>query len=318
MAERQPDVAAPPAAPPRAGAGEAGRLAGLGADRRLRRAWQMFRRDPAAIFGLSIISLIVCAAVLAPFIAPHSPDSVDPLRRLLPPFWVAPKGSATYLLGTDAVGHDMLSRIIYGARVSLAISLISVALSGAFGVVLGLVAGYYGHLADTLIMRLVDIQLAYPLILFAITVAAIFGAGVVNLIVVLVIANWVTYARVVRGEVLSRKQLQYVEAARVNGCRDSRIIRMHILPNVFSSILVIFTLQVAFVLVLESGLSFLGVGVEPSIPTWGSMLNDGRNYLMTAWWVETFPGLAIMLTVLGINVLGDWIRDVLDPQLQIH
>lgn len=161
------------------------------------------------------------------------------------------------------------------------------------------------------------LPLAFPLILFAITVAAIFGAGLRNLVLVLVIANWVTYTRVVRSEVLVRRQLQYVEAARLNGCSNGRIIRLHILPNVFSSILVVFTLQIAFVLILESGLSFLGLGVEPSIPTWGSMLNEGRNYFMTAWWIETWPGLAIMFTVLGINLLGDWIRDVLDLQVRI-
>ncbi len=186
---------------------------------------------------------------------------------------------------------DILSRIIYGARISLGVSLISVFLSSVVGITLGLIAGYYGRWPDAIIMRLVDIQLAYPLILFAITVAAIFGASLRNLIVVLVIANWVTYTRVVRGEVLVRRQTQYVEAARVNGCRDVRIIRSHILPNVFSSILVIFTLQVAFVLILESGLSFLGLGVEPTIPTWGSMLNEGRTYILTAWgWRPSRPG----------------------------
>jgi len=284
---------------------------------RWRRALLSLRRDPSAIFGLIILSIVIFAALFAPWISPHDPGLVDPLKRLLPPFWSEPQGSMEHILGTDAVGRDILSRIIYGARISLSVSLISVLLSSALGVSLGLLAGYYGRWADAIIMRLVDIQLAYPLILFAITVAAIFGASLRNLIIVLVIANWVTYTRVVRGEVLVRRQTQYVEAARVNGCRDGRIIRQHILPNVFSSILVIFTLQVAFVLILESGLSFLGLGVEPTIPTWGSMLNEGRNYIMTAWWLETFPGLAIMFTVLGINLLGDWIRDVLDPQLRI-
>lgn len=286
------------------------------------RRWRRWRRalqqDPAAIFGLSILSIILLAAILAPLIAPQDPEAVDPLKRLLPPFWVQPKGTLTYLLGTDAVGRDILSRIIYGARISLSVSLVSVILSSLVGVTLGLLAGYYGRWVDAVIMRIVDVQLAYPLILFAITIAAIFGASLRNLIIVLVIANWVTYTRIVRGEVLVRKRMQYVEAARVNGCRDGRIIGRHILPNVFSSVLVIFTLQVAFVLILESGLSFLGLGVEPTIPTWGSMLNEGRTYIMTAWWVETFPGLAIMLAVLGINMLGDWIRDVLDPQLRIE
>lgn len=285
--------------------------------RRWRRAVNSLRHDPSAIFGVIILGIVIVAALFAPWLSPHDPGLVDPLKRLLPPFWVEPQGSMQHILGTDAVGRDILSRIIYGARISLGVSLVSVFLSSLVGVTLGLVAGYYGRWADAIIMRLVDIQLAYPLILFAITVAAIFGASLRNLIIVLVIANWVTYTRVVRGEVLVRRQTQYVEAARVNGCRDGRVIRQHILPNVSSSILVIFTLQVAFVLILESGLSFLGLGVEPTIPTWGSMLNEGRNYFMTAWWIETFPGLAIMFTVLGINLLGDWIRDVLDPQLRI-
>ena len=281
------------------------------------RVWQSWRRDPAAIFGTIILAVVLLAAFFAPFLAPHDPNAVDPLKRLLPPFWVQPKGSVTYLLGTDAVGRDILSRIIFGARISLSVSLISVLLSSIIGVTLGLLAGYYGGWVDAIIMRIVDVQLAYPLILFAITVAAVFGATLRNLILVLVIANWVTYTRLVRGEVLMRKQMQFVEAARVNGCPDRRIIRLHILPNVFSTILVIFTLQVAFVLILESGLSFLGLGVDPSIPTWGSMLNEGRSYILTAWWLETFPGLAIMFAVLGINMLGDWIRDVLDPQLRV-
>jgi peptide/nickel transport system permease protein len=284
---------------------------------RWRRILSNLQRDPAAIFGLSILMIIVIAALFAPILAPHSPDAVDPLRRLRPPLWVD-GGTTEFILGTDAVGRDILSRIIYGARVSLLVSLVSVLISSVIGVLLGLLSGYYGGWIDAVIMRLVDIQLAYPLILFAITVAAIFGAGLRNLMIVLVIANWVTYARIVRGEVLVRREMQYVEAAKVSGCRDNRILRLHILPNVFSSILVIFTLQVAFVLILESGLSFLGLGVEPSIPTWGSMLNEGRNYILTAWWVQTFPGLAIMFTVMGINMLGDWIRDVLDPQLRLE
>ncbi len=286
--------------------------------RQWQRVWQTWSQDPAAIVGTGLLVIVLLAAIFAPLLAPHDPDIVDPLKRLLPPFWIQPKGSLTHILGTDAVGRDILSRIIYGARISLAVSLISVILSSIIGVTLGLLAGYYGRWVDAVIMRIVDIQLAYPLILFAITVAAVFGASLRNLIIVLVIANWVTYTRLVRGEVLVRKQMQYVEAARVNGCKDSRIIRAHILPNVFSTSLVIFTLQVAFVLILESGLSFLGLGVEPSIPTWGSMLNEGRTYILTAWWVETFPGLAIMVAVLGINLLGDWIRDVLDPQLQVQ
>ncbi len=287
----------------------------------MRRQWQRamssLRRDPAAMFGVIVVGIVLLAALFAPLLAPYDPDLVDPLKRLLPPFWMEPDGRTEFILGTDAVGRDILSRLIYGARISLGVSVISVALSCLMGVTLGLLAGFYGGWSDALIMRIADIQLAFPLILFAITVAAIFGAGLRNLVIVLVIANWVTYTRVVRSEVLVQRQLPYVEAARLNGCSNGRIMRVHILPNVFSSILILFALQIAFVLILESGLSFLGLGVEPSIPTWGSMLNEGRNYFMTAWWIQTWPGLAIMFTVLGINLLGDWIRDVLDLQVRI-
>ncbi len=275
-----------------------------------------FISNPGAVIGLLILLVIITVAIFAPFLAPHNPDEVDPIKRFRPPFWVTPKGSTDYLLGTDAVGRDILSRIMFGARVSLLIGLVSVALSCLIGVTLGLLAGYYGKWVDNLVSRLLEIQLAYPLILFAISITAVLGSSLPNLIAVLAIANWPVYTRIVRGQVLSIKEQQYIEAVRSIGCRNYQIIFKHILPNALPSVLVLATLQLATVLILEAGLSFLGLGVEPSIPTWGSMLNEGRNYILTAWWAETFPGLAITLTVLGVNLFGDWLRDVLDPKLR--
>lgn len=278
--------------------------------------FKRFISNPGAVVGVLILLVIVIVAVFVPFLAPHNPDDVDPIKRLRPPFWVTPKGSTDYLLGTDAVGRDILSRIMYGARVSLLIGVISVSLACLLGVTLGLLAGYYGKWVDNLVSRLLEIQLAYPLILFAISITAVLGASLPNLIIVLAIANWPVYTRVVRGQVLSIKEQQYIEAVRSIGCRDYQIIFKHILPNALPSVMVLATLQLATVLILEAGLSFLGLGVEPTIPTWGSMLNEGRNYILTAWWAETFPGLAITLTVLGVNLVGDWLRDVFDPRLR--
>ncbi len=275
-----------------------------------------FISNPGAVVGMLILVVIVTVAIFAPFLAPHNPDEVDPIKRFRPPFWVTPKGSTDYLLGTDAVGRDILSRIMYGARISLLIGVISVSLACMLGVTLGMVAGYYGKWVDNLVSRLLEIQLAYPLILFAISITAVLGSSLPNLIVVLAIANWPVYTRVVRGQVLSIKEQQYIEAVRSIGCRNYQIIFKHILPNVLPTVMVLATLQLGTVLILEAGLSFLGLGVEPTIPTWGSMLNEGRNYILTAWWAETFPGLAITLTVLGVNLFGDWLRDVLDPKLR--
>jgi peptide/nickel transport system permease protein len=273
-------------------------------------------RNPSAVFGSVIVGLFILAAIAAPLLAPYDPGFTDLRLRNVPPAWVA-GGSTRHLLGTDPVGRDLLSRIIYGARVSLSISLIVTLLAASLGIFLGLVAGYYGRWLDEVLMRIADLFLAFPFILLAITIIAVLGSGLGNLILVLVITGWVQYARLVRGQVLSVKRTQYVEAAQVAGARDSRILARHILPNIIASVIVLATLQVAFVLLAESALSFLGLGVKPTIPTWGAMVNDGRLYIYNAWWVITFPGLAIMLAVLGINMLGDWLRDLLDPTLQV-
>lgn len=269
-------------------------------------------RRPAALVGLTILALVVLAAIFAPLIAPHDPNDQDVTRRLQPPF----KAGSTYVLGTDQVGRDVLSRIIYGTRVALIVGLSAVALSGAIGITLGLLSGFYGGYVDDLIGWVSNVELAFPFVLLAIAVVAVIGANLVNLVVVLSIVAWVTYARIVRAEALAIRDLEFVQAARTIGVGDIRILFRHILPNVMTPVIVIATFEVARMIISEASLSFLGLGVEPRIPSWGSMLADGRQYLATAWWIATFPGLGIVLTVLAINLVGDWLRDVLDPRLQ--
>jgi peptide/nickel transport system permease protein len=279
------------------------------------RWWGRFFTDPSAVFGGFIILVMVISAIGAPILAPYNPNKTSLLLRNTPPSWES-KGSTAHLLGTDPVGRDLLSRLIYGARISLFIGLTVTILASAFGILLGLLAGYYQSWIEEVTMRVADLFLAFPFILLAITIISVLGAGLTNLILVLVITGWVQYARLVRGQALSVKQNQYVDAARVAGASGWRILGRHILPNVAASVIVLATLQVAFVLLTEAALSFLGLGVNPSIPTWGSMVNDGRLYIYNAWWVITFPGLAIMIAVLGINMVGDWLRDILDPTLR--
>jgi peptide/nickel transport system permease protein len=277
--------------------------------------WGRFVTEPAAVFGSVILAALIIAAISAPILAPHDPIETSLRLRNVPPFWDA-KGNTDYLLGTDPVGRDLLSRIIYGARVSLFVGIVVTLLAAVLGVVVGLLAGYYGGVIDEVLMRIADLFLVFPFILLAVTIIAVLGAGITNLIITLVITGWVQYARLVRGQVLTLKEVQYVDAARVAGAKDARIIGRHILPNLLASVVVLGTLQMAFVLLTEAALSFLGLGVNPSTPTWGTMINEGRNYIYNAWWVITFPGIAILLTVLAINMLGDWLRDVLDPTLR--
>jgi peptide/nickel transport system permease protein len=276
-----------------------------------RRRWRVPRR-PAALVGMAILALVVFAAVFAPFVAPHDPNDQDVTRRLQPPF----QAGSAYVLGTDQVGRDVLSRIIYGTRVALLVGLSAVGFSGAIGITLGLLSGFYGGIVDDLIGWVSNVELAFPFVLLAIAIVAAIGANLLNLVVVLSIVAWVTYARIVRAETLAVRDLEFVQAARTIGVGDMRILFRHILPNVLTPVIVIATFEVARMIISEASLSFLGLGVEPSIPSWGSMLADGRQYLATAWWIATFPGLGIMLTVLAINLVGDWLRDVLDPRLQ--
>ncbi|MBI3086707.1 MAG: ABC transporter permease [candidate division NC10 bacterium] len=282
----------------------------------LRRVLRELVRNKAALGGLLVLLAVVASAVLAPVIAPYDPTAQEITRRLKPPGWAAPEAGLN-LLGTDHLGRDILSRIIFGARISLIIGLSAVAVAGTLGTLLGLVAGYQGGRVDDLCMRLTDTMLAMPFILLALAVIAVLGPSLRNIIFVLGITGWVSYARVVRAEVLTLRTREFVAAAQALGGGSRRIIFRHLLPNVLTPVIVIATLEVARMIILESALSFLGLGIQPPTPTWGGMLADGRAYLSTAWWLATFPGVCIMLTVLGINLLGDWLRDVLDPRLQV-
>jgi peptide/nickel transport system permease protein len=267
-------------------------------------------RGRLAVPALVVLAVIVlCAVVLAPVIAPDDPNAQDLLIRLSPPHW-----SGGHLLGTDNLGRDVLSRLIYGARISLFVGLAVAVISGTIGAVIGIVAGYRGGWADRVLMRLADVQLAFPSILLALAVVAFLGNGLWVVIIVLGVTNWVSYARVTRSSVLSLRERDFVLEARAIGVRPVTIMRRHLLPNVFAPLITIAALNVASAIVVESALSFLGLGVPADIPTWGSMLADGQLYLGTSWWIAVFPGLALMLTALSINITGDAIRDAVDPR----
>jgi len=275
-----------------------------------------FLRSRRAVLGSVFLLVIALVAVCAGVIAPADPEAIDVNHRLRPPKAVAPT-LEKYLLGGDQLGRDILSRIIYGARISLTVGVTAVLLSGSLGMLLGLLAGYYGGRTDEVIMRLADIQLAIPTILLAIALVGVLGPSLRNLILVLGITGWVIYARTIRGVVLSLREQQFVEAARALGSGDRRTLFRCILPNVWTPAIVVASQQVGFMIILESALSFLGLGVQPPTPTWGGMIADGRGYLATAWHVTTFPGLALMATVLAINFFGDGLRDILDPRLRV-
>lgn len=265
--------------------------------------------------GFIIVATVITVAIFADLLAPHNPSTNNLEDMLRPPFWFD-GGSTTYILGTDNLGRDILSRIIIGTRVSLLVGIFSVILAGIIGIIVGIFAGYYGGLIDSVLMRVVDSFLAIPSILFILVVLTVFNPSLLVLIVVIGFTNWVTYARVVRGEVLSIKEREFVKASKSIGTNNIKIMIQHIFPNILPSFIVISTLSVATTIVLEASLSFLGLGIQPPDVSWGGMLTDGRNYLATNWWLATFPGIAITVTVLGIIFLGDWLRDVLDPRTQ--
>jgi peptide/nickel transport system permease protein len=272
-------------------------------------------RHGVVLVGTLVIVASVVLAALAPALAPADPIRNDLLARLAPPMWME-GGSARHPLGTDTLGRDVVSRLLYGARVSLLVGFAAVLVAGVVGVALGLVAGYYGGRLDDLLMRLGDVQLAFPVLVLAIAVLSVLGASLGNVIVVLGLTGWVTYARIARAETLSLRHREFVEGARALGARDAAILWRHILPNVLPPITVVATFSVARTIIAEASLSFLGLGIPPPAPSWGAMLDEGRNYLTTGWWLALFPGVAILALVLGINLVGDWLRDVLDPRVE--
>lgn len=274
-----------------------------------RALWRRFTRRPAALFGLVMIVLFLAAALAAPLIAPYSPDEADFFRARQAP-------SGDHWLGTDELGRDMFSRLLYGARVSLRIGLIAVGIGVGVGVPLGLIAGYYGGMIDNVIMRIVDIMLSFPSILLAIGLVAILGPGLNNAIIAVGIVAVPVYIRQVRASVLGVKELDFVASARAAGASDGRIMRIHVLPQCLSPILVQSSLQIAAAIVAAAGLGFLGLGAPPDVPEWGTMLAKGRTYVFSAPHLTTFPGLAIMLVVMGFNLVGDALRDALDPRMR--
>jgi ABC-type dipeptide/oligopeptide/nickel transport system permease subunit len=277
---------------------------------RLRRTYQFLGGSWPIAFAMMVIVIFVVVGVLASVLAPQDPNAQDLVARLQPPL------SPGHVLGTDVLGRDVLSRLIYGTRVSLVVGFTAVALAGALGVVVGLVSGYFGGWVDSVFMRVVDAWLAFPFLLMAIAIVAILGPGLKNIVIALAITGWVVYARLVRGETLSLREREFVLSARGLGASRPAIMVQHILPNILAPILVVATLELGVVIVTEASLSFLGLGADASQSSWGQTLADGRAYITQAWWLVTLPGLAIFVVVLAVNVLGDGIRDALDPRLQ--
>jgi peptide/nickel transport system permease protein len=272
------------------------------------------KRYPLVALTLLMFFLVI-PAVFAPQVAPHDPLQGSLSKRLKPPAWQQ-GGSIEYPLGTDKLGRDNLSRIIHGARVSLIVSLVAIFVGGIVGTAVGMISGYFGGWVDAVLMRIVDISLSLPTILLALVLVAAVGPSFGTVITVLVVLLWARYARQVRGETLSIKERDFIARARVAGASHTRIMLRYIFPNVVNSLVVLATLNVGYVILLESALSFLGVGLPRPLPAWGLMIADGRELIVQAWWVSMFPGLAIMLTVLSLNLLGDWLRDHLDPKLR--
>ncbi len=266
--------------------------------------------------GLIYLLLITLFALFAPILAPYGESEQNPNRVQLPPLTTTEQGTF-HLFGTDALGRDLLTRMMYGGRISLLVGVTVVGVAALIGVPLGLISGFFGKWLDTLIMRLADTQLAVPFILLAIAIMAVLGTGLFNVIFVLGISSWVGYARIVRGTVLSLRSQPFIEAARCVGMADQRLVLRHLLPNVWTPIIVLATQGVGGAILAESSLTFLGLGISPLIPTWGAMIADGRNYLTTAWWISAFPGFLLTSTVLAIYFLGDGLRDVLDPRLRV-
>jgi len=282
---------------------------------RLARAIRLVRKSPLTCAGALIVGLVIVAALGAPLLATTDPIDQDLTAALKPPAWHA-DGSAQHPLGTDHLGRDVFSRVIYGARVSLLVGFAAVVVGGVIGASLGLLAGFRGGWTDSVIMTLADAQLAFPFILLAIGIIAVLGPSFPTLIVVIGLSGWVTYARVLRSQVLVLRSREFVDAIHALGGSVARVIARHVLPNVLSSLVVIATLELARAIVLEATLSFLGLGVQPPTPSWGGMVHEGREYLDSAWWISTAPGIVLMLTSIVVSRTGDWLRDLLDPTLR--
>lgn len=283
---------------------------------RSRSRWARFFRDPVALLATLVLLGIVLAAVFAPLLTGHDPYARQIVMRLKPPMWVE-GGSAKFILGTDEMGRDLLTRLIFGARTSLVVGLTVPLVSATIGVALGLVSGFWGGKVDAVIMTLVDIALTFPFLLLAMALIGVMGMGLKNIVLVLGLTNWPTFARLVRGQTLAVKEREFVHAARALGARELKIAWKHVLPNLTSSIIVLASMQTAAAIIAESSLSFLGMGVPSPTAAWGTMLADGRPYVETAWWLALFPGLMILVTSLCLNVVGDRVRDVLDPKLKL-
>ena len=281
--------------------------------KRVARFWKKLRRFP--VIPVTILGVIVFFAIFANLISPYPPTQISLTDRLEPPFFMS-GGSTAHLLGTDALGRDVLSRIIYGARVSLSISLVVIAICSAIGTMLGMLAGYVGGRIDALLMRVTDAALAFPALLIALLLGAALGPSFFTVILALSALGWAPYARMIRGELIKLREEDFVAQARIIGSSPARIIIKHIFPNVVNTIVVLMTMSVGLVILIEASLSFLGAGVPPPTPTWGAMVSDGRSLFARAWWISLFPSLSIGLVVLSGNLLGDWIRDRMDPKLR--
>lgn len=282
--------------------------------RALWREWRQIRHRLTALISLLIILVALVSAIGAPYVAPHAPEIQNLDKRLTAPLGFG--GSTEHVLGTDALGRDMLSRLIYGTRVSLIVGVSAVFVSIVFGTTIGLLAGWYGGLLDTVMMRIADLVFAFPFLLLALLLLALLGGGLKNVIIALSATGWVIYARLVRAEVLALKEREFVLAAISLGAATTRILLRHVLPNLLASLVVIGTLEVGTAILSEAALSFLGLGIPPSTPSWGQMVEAGRRYIYTAWWLTALPGGAIALLVLSVNFLGDWLRDRLDPLMR--
>lgn len=273
----------------------------------------LFARSKLSIVSIFIVFGFCILALFSPWIAPHDPNETDLFLRLLPPFWIE-GGDIAYPLGCDALGRDILSRIIYGSRVSIFVGLSVILIATSIGILTGLSAGYFGGRIDSVISRIVDILLAFPYLIFAIALMAMMGPGLQNILIALVYKEWVIPCRVVRGEVLSARKAEYVEAAKASGASNRYIMLREILPNILSPVVVVSTVRMAHVIILEASLSFLGLGIQPPTASWGSMVADGRVFMLESWWVSTFPGLAILILVLALNIASQGLRDAFDPK----